>query len=153
MSILSTSGATSASSSSSSSTNQALTGFAALTSQDFLKMLITELQNQDPTQPVSNSELLQQLSQMQALQSNVELNTTLTNFSNNQQIASGASFLGKVVSGTDANNNPVNGVADNVFLQNGTLMIGVGSSALSIANVTGVSLNPSSSTGSSTPSG
>ena len=58
MSILSTSGATSASSSSSSSTNQALTGFAALTSQDFLKMLITELQNQDPTQPVSNSELL-----------------------------------------------------------------------------------------------
>jgi flagellar basal-body rod modification protein FlgD len=142
MSILSTSGATSASNNSTSANNKALTGFAALTSQDFLKMLITELQNQDPTQPVSNSELLQQLSQMQALQSNVELNTTLSNLSNNQQVSSGASFLGKVVSGTDAKNNPVNGVADSVFLQNGTLMIGVGSSALSIANVTGVSLNP-----------
>lgn len=144
MSIVNASSATSGSSASSSSSNSAnnknLTGFAALTSQDFLKMLITELQNQDPTQPVSNSELLQQLSQMQALQSNVELNSTLTNLSNDQQISSGASFLGKVVSGTDGNNNPVSGVADSVFLQNGTLMIGVGSSAMSIANVTGVSL-------------
>ena len=118
------------------------TGFAALTSQDFLKMLITELKNQDPTQPVSNSELLQQLSQMQALQSNVELNSTLNSFANNQQISTGASFLGKVVSGTDGNNSPVSGVADRVFLENGTMMIGIGSSAISVANVTGVSLLP-----------
>jgi len=117
-------------------------GFAALTSQDFLKMLITELKNQDPTQPVSNSELLQQLSQMQALQSNVELKSTLDDFANNEQIASGASFLGKVVSGTDANSNQVSGVADQIFMQNGTLMIGIGSSAISVANVTGVSLAP-----------
>ena len=96
-------------------------------------MLITELQNQDPTQPVSNSELLQQLSQMQALQSNVELNSTLTSFSTNQQISAGASFLGKVISGNDASQNPVSGVADRVFLQNGTLMIGIGSSSLSVA--------------------
>lgn len=137
------------SSSSTQSTNSALTGFAALTSQDFMKMLITELQNQDPTNPVSNSELLQQLSQMQALQSNVELNTTLSNFSTNQQISSGASFLGKVVSGTDANNQPVSGIADSVFLQNGTLMIGIGNSAVAVPKVTGVSL----AAGATTPSG
>jgi flagellar basal-body rod modification protein FlgD len=130
-----------ASNTSSQSPSSKPTGFAALTSQDFLKMLITELKNQDPTQPVSNSELLQQLSQMQALQSNVELNSTLTNFSTNQQISSGAGFLGKVVSGTDSNQNPVSGVADRVFLQNGTLMIGIGSSAISLSNVTGVSLS------------
>src|SRR5262245_46937300 len=124
----------------SSSSQSGQNGFAALTSQDFLKMLITELKNQDPTQPVSNSELLQQLSQMQALQSNVELKSTLQDFANNQQVASGASFLGKLVTGTDANNNPVSGVADSVFLQNGTLMIGVGSSSISVANVTGISL-------------
>jgi flagellar basal-body rod modification protein FlgD len=141
MSIVNTLNSTAASTSSTSNSSTKLSGFAALTSQDFLKMLITELKNQDPTQPVSNSELLQQLSQMQALQSNVELNSTLTNFSNNQQISAGASFLGKVVSGTDSNNNPVSGVADSVFLQNGTLMIGIGSNALSVANVTGVGLS------------
>src|SRR5215475_11702176 len=91
-------------SSSNSTQSNGLSGFAALTSQDFLTMLITELKNQDPTQPVSNTELLQQLSQMQALQSNVELKSTLDDFAKNEQIASGATFLGKVVSGTDANN-------------------------------------------------
>lgn len=117
-----------------------LTGFAALTSQDFMKMLLAELKNQDPTAPVSNSDLLQQLSQMQSLQSNVELNSTLSTFADNQQISSGASILGKLVEGTDANKNPVSGVADSVFTQNGTVMIGVGSSAINIANLTGVAL-------------
>ncbi len=141
-----TSTAANSSTSSTQSTSSALTGFAALTSQDFLTMLITELQNQDPTNPVSNSDILQQLSEMQALSSNVELNSTLSNFSSNQQVSSGASFLGKIVSGTDANNQPVSGVADNVFLQNGTLMIGIGNDSVSVANVTGVSLSPQPTT-------
>jgi flagellar basal-body rod modification protein FlgD len=105
-----------------------------------MTMLLAELQNQDPTQPVSNSDILNQLSQMESLQSNVQLNTTLTSFANNSQIASGSSFLGKVVTGTDSSKNPVNGVADSVSVQNGTLTIGVGSSSIPIANITGVAL-------------
>ncbi len=136
----STTNTSSNSTNASSSTNS----FASLTANDFLKMLITELQNQDPTQPVSNTELLQQLSQMQALQSNVELNTTLKDFASNQQVSSGAAFLGKVVSGNDSNQNPVTGIADSVFLQNGTLMVGVGSSSIAINNITGVALAPQS---------
>src|SRR5437868_11315503 len=96
--------------SSAASSQSASKGFAALTSQDFMKMLLAELKNQDPTQPVSNSDLLQQLSQMQTLQSNVELKSTLSDLASNQQIASGASFLGKLVTGTDSNKNPVSGI-------------------------------------------
>jgi len=140
MSVSSIASNNSATSGSSASGSSAMTGFAALTSQDFMTMLLAELKNQDPTQPVSNADLLSQLSQMQSLQSNVELNSTLSGFANNQQMAAGASFLGKVVTGTDANRQPVSGVADSVTLQNGTLMIGIGSSAVSINNVTGVAL-------------
>lgn len=129
---------TSNNSTSSSNTNGGLSGFAALTSQDFMKMLLAELKNQDPTEPVKNSDLLQQISQMQSLQSNVELKSTLSDFANDQQLSSGAALLGKTVTGTDANKNAVNGVADRVFTQNGTLMIGVGSSTVSIANVTAI---------------
>ena len=131
------------SSSTGSSKSSGLTGFAALTAKDFMTMLLAELKNQDPTAPVKNSDLLAQLSQMQSLQSNVELNSTLSNFSNNQQIASGASFLGKVVTGTDANKKPVSGVASSVTMQNGSLSIGVGSNSIPIGNVSGVSLNTS----------
>jgi len=124
----------------SSSSGSSLTGFAALTSQDFMTMLLAELKNQDPTQPVSNADLLSQLSQMQSLQSNVELKSTLSGLASDQQMSAGASFLGKVVTGTDANKQPVSGIASSVTLQNGTLMIGIGSSSVSIDNVTGVAL-------------
>jgi flagellar basal-body rod modification protein FlgD len=103
-------------------------------------MLLAELKNQDPTQPVSNADLLSQLSQMQSLQSNVELKSTLSGLATDQQMSAGASFLGKVVTGTDANKQPVSGVANSVTMQNGTLMIGIGSSSISIDNVTGVAL-------------
>ena len=142
-SILSPTSSSSTGSGKSSGKSNGLTGFAALTSKDFMTMLLAELKNQDPTAPVKNSDLLAQLSQMQSLQSNVELNSTLSNFSNNQQIASGASFLGKVVTGTDANKKPVSGVASSVTMQNGSLSIGVGSSSIPIGNVSGVSLNTS----------
>ena len=128
------------SSSTGSSKSSGLTGFAALTSKDFMTMLLAELKNQDPTAPVKNSDLLAQLSQMQSLQSNVELNSTLSSIASSQQIASGASFLGKVVTGTDSNKKAVSGLASSVSVQNGTLTIGVGSSSIPIGNLTGVAL-------------
>lgn len=115
-------------------------GLNGLTSNDFLKLLITQLQNQDPTQPTSNEELLQQLSAMRGLQSNIELSSTLKSFSNNQQIASGATFLGKTITGTNASNQVVTGIADRVFLQNGNPVLGIGDESVPLTNVTGVNL-------------
>src|SRR5689334_14930971 len=110
--VMAVSNATSTSSSGSSSADPAKTNsLTNLTSNNFLKLLITQLQNQDPTQPVGNDELLQQLSAMRALQSNVELSDTLNNLANNQAISSGAAFLGKIVTGTNANQQPVTGIA------------------------------------------
>lgn len=116
------------------------TGFNGLTSDTFLKLLITQLQNQDPTAPVGNDELLQQLSAMRSLQSNIELSDTLKAFNNNQQVSAGATFLGKVVTGTNADQKEVTGIADRVFVQEGSLMIGMGSDSVAISKVTGVSL-------------
>jgi len=130
-------------SSSSTSTDvvdKSKTGFNGLTSDTFLKLLITQLQNQDPTAPVGNDELLQQLSAMRSLQSNIELSDTLKAFNNNQQVSAGATFLGKVVTGTNADQKEVTGIADRVFVQDGSLMIGMGSDSVAISKVTGVSL-------------
>jgi flagellar basal-body rod modification protein FlgD len=116
------------------------TGFNALNSDAFMKMLIVQLQNQDPTQPMGNEELLQQLSMMRNLQASVELDNTLKSMSASQQVSSGAAFLGKIVTGNDAQQRQVTGVADRVFLENGSLMIGIGDNKVAVSNVTGVNL-------------
>ncbi len=46
---------------SSASDSAGANGLTSLSPQDFLQMLITELQDQDPTQPVSNTEILQEM--------------------------------------------------------------------------------------------
>jgi flagellar basal-body rod modification protein FlgD len=131
------SAAQAAQSSSTGSTTTA-SGFNNLTTGDFMKMLIAELQNQDPTQPMSNQDLLTQLSTMSQLQSTQDLDSALQSNTNNQQLSIASSFIGKAVQGTDSNNNPVTGVAQQAVLQNGAAYVSVGNSLVPLANITAV---------------
>ena len=50
-------------------------GLATLDGDEFMNLMITELQNQDPLEPAKNDELLRQISTIREM----ELNSTLTN--------------------------------------------------------------------------
>jgi flagellar basal-body rod modification protein FlgD len=53
------------------------TGYAALGQGDFLKLMTTQLQQQDPTSPVDGKEMLAQLAQFQSLGGINDVNQTL----------------------------------------------------------------------------
>ncbi|QWC57417.1 flagellar biosynthesis protein FlgD [Erythrobacter sp. 3-20A1M] len=55
----------------------AKSGFAALGSGDFLRLMIEQLKQQDPTNPVDNKEMLVQMAQFTALSGTTETNATL----------------------------------------------------------------------------
>lgn len=114
------------------------TGFNSLTSEDFMKLLIAQLQNQDPSEPVTNEELLGQISDMRSLQSNIEMGDALKAVTVNQRLSTAATFIGRTVTGTDANQQDVTGVADRAFLRDGQAFVGVGTAELSLDSVTGV---------------
>ena len=80
------------------------TGFNGLTSEDFVKILIAQLQNQDPTNPMDSDQLLSQISQMRGLQSSLELSASLKSLTLSQQLTSATSFLGKQVTAPGSNN-------------------------------------------------
>lgn len=115
--------------------DNARTGFNGLSSDDFLKVLIEQLKNQDPSNPMDSDQLLQQVSQMRALQSNIELSDSLKSLTLNQQISSAASFLGKQVSGTDANNQAVSGAVDRVVVTNGKALLSIGQKQIELGKV------------------
>ena len=52
-------------------------GFASLGQGDFLKLMTAQLQQQDPTAPVDNKEMLAQLAQFQQLGGINDVNKTL----------------------------------------------------------------------------
>ncbi|WP_339732180.1 flagellar hook capping FlgD N-terminal domain-containing protein [uncultured Gimesia sp.] len=113
-------------------------GFSGLTAESFMKLLITELQNQDPTEPLGNAELLAQLSSMRELQSNIELSDTLKAITTGQSLTQAAGLIGKEIEGQESNQSPVEGVVDRAFVREGIAYVGVGSSELPVSSITNV---------------
>ena len=68
-----------------------------LDSTDFLKLIAAQLQNQDMTNPMSNSEMMQQLSQMSSIQTMSELKAAITNMNDIAVTNYSASLVGKEV--------------------------------------------------------
>jgi flagellar basal-body rod modification protein FlgD len=100
----STTSTTSTSSSNSTSSSGSLTSGINMGKEDFLKLLTTQLQYQDPLSPSDPKDFVAQLSQFSSLEQLMNLNTTMgtlgtsmTNLQNSQQMTQGLGLLGKTV--------------------------------------------------------
>ncbi|MCC9605672.1 hypothetical protein LOC68_21770 [Blastopirellula sp. JC732] len=60
----------------------------------FLKLMLAELQNQDPLEPMKNSEMLEQIGQIRSITATEQLSTTLTNVLDGQNILSATTLIG-----------------------------------------------------------
>ena len=122
--------------------------FQSRTSQDFLNMMVAELQNQDPMNPTDSSEILQEVSQIDAIQSNTQLTSTLQGVQLGQSIATASALIGMSVAGTDAKGNAVSGTVSSASINNGAAQLQIGSSSIPLGNVTQVEGYNSSGSGS-----
>ena len=88
--------------------NQPVSGAAAgsntaLGADAFLKLLITELRNQDPEKPMDSTQSVAQLAQFSALQAQVSTSTAFAAFQSNFSVMQAATLIGKTatVNSTD----------------------------------------------------
>jgi len=91
-------------------TNQVLTtqqptshGFDDMTSEDFLALMIAELQAQDPMNPTENKEIVAQMASMRDMEQSARLNETLAALAAEQRFGSTAGLIGHYVAGTVSN--------------------------------------------------
>lgn len=82
------------------------TGDSSLGKDDFLRLLMTQLQNQDPTNPMDSQQFAAQLAQFNTVEQLTNLNDGMTSLNNTQQAVGNAmsntmaaSLTGKVVKG------------------------------------------------------
>ena len=101
----------------SNSTNSASAGtasnasrFGQLTSDQFTRIMMSELKAQDPLKPSDSNTLLQQLSSIRSIESNLTLDNKLDAILKQNQLASAGNLLGAQVGGLDEQNNRVTGV-------------------------------------------
>ena len=109
-----------------------------LTMGDFIKMMVAELENQDPMNPMSNTEMLQQISQMRSITSNDRLTTSIESLSLGQALSTASSLIGKTIIGVNSLNQSVTGKVDKVTIEDGEAKLFVGSSIINVGNVTSI---------------
>jgi flagellar basal-body rod modification protein FlgD len=73
--------------------------FSELNSEEFLTIIFTELQNQDPLQPSDTKALLDQLNSIRQIESDLELTRSIQSLVTENQLATAGGLIGSYVSG------------------------------------------------------
>lgn len=79
-----------------------ISGFnAELGQQQFLQLMVTQLQYQDPLEPVGQQEFLQQMAQFSVVEGVEQLNGQFSDFLKLQTLSQGTDLIGQHVEYTD----------------------------------------------------
>jgi len=89
--------------------------FSALTSEQFVKIMFTELGNQDPLKPNDSAALVEQMANLRSIQSDLDMSQKLEALVTQNQLASAGGLIGKIVSGLDEDNQRVSGRVTSVL--------------------------------------
>lgn len=92
-------------------------GISDLDLDGFLKLLISELQNQDPLNPMDNAQMVQQLSTIREIGATNQLTDTLGNLSITQQLSTASSLIGRTVDGLTDGGKEITGPIESVSVE------------------------------------
>jgi len=90
------------------------TGINSMSASDFLNLMIQQLEQQDPLNPTDSNQLLTQMSQISTLQSNTQMEQSLTGLTLQQSIGAGSNLIGKSVTGIDGTGTQTSGIVTGI---------------------------------------
>jgi flagellar basal-body rod modification protein FlgD len=73
---------------------------SSMKSEDFFKILVTELRQQDPFEPAKTADMIGQVSQIRSIELSKNLTDALTQITSQQRTAGASDLLGKYVTAT-----------------------------------------------------
>lgn len=103
--------------------------------ESFIKLLVVELQHQDPLDPMNNQEILEQMSQIREIESNQRLTDTLESVMLGQTISTAAALLGRTVSALSDDAEWIKGEVEKISIEDGIPKLHIGSDTVDLKNV------------------
>jgi flagellar basal-body rod modification protein FlgD len=111
---------------------------AMLDPQAFLRLLVAQLQYQDPTSPADMSSFMTQTATLSQTQSITSMQTTLQSMLNMEQAQTATNLIGKTVTYVDASGNAASGVVSGAAALTTGAQVLIGNQPVAVGNVTGV---------------
>lgn len=120
------------------STNGKKSQDAALRDLDvdqFLKLMIAELQNQDPLNPTDNQAILEQINTIRNIGATDKMTETLSAVLVGQTLSNAATLIGKQIDALTDDGKTVQGKVDSVSVVDGTPQLHVGDKKVRLDNL------------------
>jgi flagellar basal-body rod modification protein FlgD len=125
-------------------TAQTRTPVKTLGQEDFLKLLTTQMANQDPMKPMEDTEFISQMANFTSLEQTKTMSQTMASLLNSQNTATASSYIGKQVTLRDAAGDSTSGIVSEVRIKEGKPYLVVGDKEYDATTVTKVA-NPATS--------
>lgn len=122
--------------------------YSSLTSEEFVKIMFSELSNQDPLKPNDSNALLQQMANLRSIESDLSLQTKLTSLVSQNEFASASGLIGQQISGVSVDNARVGGtVASVIRTSDGPVITLRNGERVAFKNIDQVAAAPPTTTG------
>ena len=122
----------------STSGQQSQTGVTGLNQNDFLQLLVAQMQNQDPTNPVSSDQFLQEMASFTEVVDLTQLQTLTQSLLTNEVATQGLQLLGKQVTAQTTSGTQITGTVTELTMVGGQPMLTVNGTQLPVSQVVSV---------------
>ncbi len=124
---------------------------AVLGKEDFLKLLVTQLQHQDPTDPTDSSQWMSQLAQFSSLEQQTNISKTLEGMATTSSVTQGVELLGKYLTYLREDGSSGSGLAESISVAADGVDLTVGGEHIKPAQITAVSTSQPATPPSTSP--
>ena len=102
---------------------------------EFMKLLLAQMQNQNPLEPMKDGEMMSQMAQFNSLNELTSIKTELKSLSGLNQSSYAASLLGKTVTALLPGGQSISGMVNSTFWNESTIMLNVDDYEVALTSV------------------
>lgn len=101
----------------------------------FLQLLVAQLQNQDPLDPLNDKDFINQLTSLNTVQGITSLNATFSEVLKLQQLTDGTNLIGKTVEYTADGGASATGKVTSLAVKDGQFVLNVGDTQVGLDQI------------------
>ena len=99
------------------------TGTQTLGKDDFLKLLVTQLQHQDPLKPMDDTQFMSQMAQFSTLEQMTNMSGEIERLSFSGQVSQAVGMIGRAVTYEKKDGSTAQGTVQGVDIENGKILV------------------------------
>jgi len=112
---------------------------ASLESDTFMSLLLAQMKNQNPFEPMKDNEMMAQMAQMNSVQELQKIGESLKEMNQTNQLLSATSMMGKNVTFSDEAGTLYEAIIKAITQVDGEVLLTAGESTVSLADILAVS--------------